>query len=282
MTTNSNKKQKWAFPVGLIVVLLAAIGLATVVVAGVKGIDTVVDKTKRYEEYEKLLTPVVLIDPDNFDDITKAQMSQLMEISIWSLLKNDVAPDSFESNDSGLSIPKAAVEEKFIDLFGKEVTPVHGTIEGYGIDFAYDNTSETYTVPLTGVTPIYTPDVVKVTKTTDTVVLTVACISGNAWEQGENGEMVAPNPDKYIRITLRENEGNLFISAIQNTTAPETATTEFNGNNKIEDVNVLDEVEKTTESTTKAPETTVAEDSTESTTAVENATDKESTTVKEQ
>ena len=282
MTTNSNKKQKWAFPVGLIVVLLAAIGLATVVVAGVKGIDTVVDKTKRYEEYEKLLTPVVLIDPDNFDDITKAQMSQLMEISIWSLLKNDVAPDTFESNESGLSIPKSAVEEEFIDLFGKEVTPVHGTIEGYGIDFAYDNTSETYTVPLTGVTPIYTPDVVKVTKTTDTVVLTVACISGNAWEQGENGEMVAPNPDKYIRITLRENEGNLFISAIQNTTAPETATTEFNGNNKIEDVNVLDEVEKTTESTTKAPETTVAEDSVESTTTGEGATDKESTTVKEQ
>jgi hypothetical protein len=280
--TNSNKKQKWAFPVGLIVVLLAAIGLATVVVAGVKGIDTVVDKTKRYEEYEKLLTPVVLIDPDNFDDITKAQMSQLMEISIWSLLKSDVAPDTFESNESGLSIPKSAVEEEFIDLFGKEVTPVHGTIEGYGIDFAYDNTSETYTVPLTGVTPIYTPDVVKVTKTTDTVVLTVACISGNAWEQGENGEMVAPNPDKYIRITLRENEGNLFISAIQNTTAPETATTEFNGNNKIEDVNVLDEVEKTTESTTKAPETTAAEDSTESTTAGEDATDKESTTVKEQ
>jgi hypothetical protein len=280
--TNSNKKQKWAFPVGLIVVLLAAIGLATVVVAGVKGIDTIVDKTKRYEEYEKLLTPVVLIDPDNFDDITKAQMSQLMEISIWSLLKSDVAPDTFESNESGLSIPKSAVEEEFIDLFGKEVTPVHGTIEGYGIDFAYDNTSETYTVPLTGVTPIYTPDVVKVTKTTDTVVLTVACISGNAWEQGENGEMVAPNPDKYIRITLRENEGNLFISAIQNTTAPETATTEFNGNNKIEDVNVLDEVEKTTESTTKAPETTAAEDSTESTTAGEGATDKESTTVKEQ
>lgn len=271
--SNNNKKQKWAFPVGLIVVLLAAIGLATVVVAGVKGIDMAIDKTKRYEEYEKILTPVVLIDPDSFDDITKADMSQLMEISIWSLLKNDVAPDSFESNDSGLSIPKSAVEKEFIELFGTEVTPVHGTIEGYGIDFAYDNTSETYTVPLTGVTPIYTPDVIKVSKTTDTVVLTVACLSGNAWEQGENGEMVAPTPDKYIRITLRENDENLFISAIQNTTAPETATTAYNGNNKIEDVNVLDDIEKTTESTTKVPET---ESSSEST------SDKESTTAKEE
>ncbi len=275
MSTNSNKKQKWAFPVGLIVVILAAIGFATVVVAGVKGVDIAIDKTKRYEEYEKFLTPVVLIDPDSFDDITKADMSQLMEISIWSLLKNDVAPDSFESNDSGLSIPKLAVEEEFIELFGTEVTPVHGTIEGYGIDFAYDNTSETYTVPLTGVTPIYTPDVVDVSKTTDTVVLTVACLSGNAWEQGENGEMIAPTPDKYIRITLRENEENLFISAIQNTTAPETATTEYNPNNKIEDVNVLDEIEETTESTTKAPETTAKEDSKESTSTKESTTKKE-------
>ena len=198
MSTNSTKKQKWAFPVGLLVVILAAIGLITVVVAGVKGVDIAIDKTKRYEEYEKILTPVVLIDPDSFDDVTKAQMSQLMEISIWSLLKNDNAPDNFESNDNGLAIPKSAVEEEFIEIFGTEVTPVHGTIEGYGIDFVYDIVSETYTVPLTGVTPIYTPDVVDISKTTDTVVLTVACIAGNAWEQGENGEMKAPSPDKYI------------------------------------------------------------------------------------
>ena len=273
--SKKNSKQKWAFPIGLIVVLLAAIGLATVVIAGVKGVDTAIDKTRRYEEYEKILTPVVLIDPDSFDDITKADMSQLMEMSLWSLLKNDVAPDSFESNDSGLSIPKSAVEEEFVELFGTEVTPVHGTIEGYGIDFSYDNTTETYTVPLTGVTPIYTPDVIDVSKTTDTVVLTVACLAGNAWEQNENGEMIAPTPDKYIRITLRENEENLFISAIQNTTAPEVATTIYNGNNKIEDVNVLDEVKETTETTTKAPETT-EEKSTEQTST------KESTTAKEQ
>lgn len=275
--SNKNKKQKWAFPIGLVVVLLAAIGLATVVIAGVKGVDTAIDKTKRYEEYEKILTPVVLIDPDSFDDITKADMSQLMEISIWSLLKSDVAPDSFESNESGLSIPKSAVEEKFVDLFGTEVMPVHGTIEGYGIDFSYDNTTETYTVPLTGVTPIYTPDVVEISKTTDTVVLTVACLAGNAWEQGENGEMVAPAPDKYIRITLRENEENLFISAIQNTTAPEVATTVYNGNNKLEDVNMLDEIESTTETTTAKPETSSTEPSSESTSTTESTTAKEET-----
>lgn len=277
---NKSIKQKFAFPVGLVVVILAIIGLITVIFACVKGIGTAIDRTKNYEEYETYLVPVVLIDPDSFDDITKAEMSQLMEISIWSLLKNDASPDSFESNDSGLSISKAEVEREFIELFGTEVAPVHGTIEGYGIDFSYDNTTETYTVPLTGVTPIYTPDVVDVSKTTDTVVLTVACIAGNAWEQSENGEMTAPAPDKYIRVTLRENDGNLFISAIQNTTAPETATTVYNGSNKLEDVNVLDEAE-TVETTTEAPSsTTEAASTTEA--SSESTTANESTTVSEE
>ncbi len=253
MAKNQNKSgHKLAFPIGLIVVLLAAIGFVTVVVAGVNGIGTAIEKTKRYEEYEKILTPVVLIDPDTFDDITKADMSQLMEISLWSLLKNDVAPDTFESNESGLAIPKAAVEEEFKELFGAEITPAHSTIEGYGIDFVYDNTTEIYTVPLTGVTPIYTPDVVDVSKTTDTVVITVACLSGDAWEQGENGEMIAPTPDKYIKITLRETNDNLFISAIQNTTAPEEATTENKPNDKIEDVDLLSGEEESTEAPTEA------------------------------
>lgn len=218
---------KAAFPVGSLIIILAAIGLVTIVVSAVKGIGTAVENSKHYEEYNTILTPVVLIDPDTFDDITKADMEQLMEISIWSLLKSDIAPDTFENNESGLVVPKTAVEEEFVELFGTEVEPVHQTIEGYGgLEFVYDTKTETYTVPLTGITPIYTPQVVDKTTSSDTVVLTVACLAGDAWEQGENGDMIAPSPDKYIKITLREQNENLYISAIQNTTTPEVATTE--------------------------------------------------------
>ena len=132
-----------------------------------------------------------------------------------------------------------------------------------------DTLFETYTVPLTGVTPIYTPDVVNISKTTDTVVLTVACLSGNAWEQGENGEMIAPTPDKYIRITLRENNENLFISAIQNTTAPEVATTQSRPDGKVEDVDLIGKA-KLTETEPSTEETTSeVESETENTTAQE-------------
>lgn len=231
MAENKQRKHKSthkaAFPVGSLVIILAVIGLVTVIVSAVKGIDTAIEKNKHYEEYNTILTPVVLIDPDTFDDITKADMTQLMEITIWSLLKSDIAPGTFKSNEIGLEVPKTAVEEEFVELFGTEITPVHQTIEGYGgLEFVYDTKTETYTVPLTGITPIYTPQVVDKTTSSDTVVLTVACLAGDAWEQGENGDMIAPTPDKYIKITLREQNDNLYISAIQNTTTPEAITTE--------------------------------------------------------
>lgn len=254
---------KLAFPIGMLVTILAAIGLVTVVFSAVKGIDGAIEKGQKLEEYEKMLTPVVLISPDTFDDVTKADMSQLVEISIWALLKSDISPDTYESTGDGLLIPKEDVEAQFVKLFGTEVTPVHSTIEGYGMDFTFDSAKGTYTVPLTGITPIYTPDVINKTTLPNSIVLTVACIAGDGWEQGESGEMKAPIPDKYLKITLREKDGAYYISAIQNTSTPEIATTEEKTETTTQNLDLLGQAEVVASESS----TTVAESETESTTA---------------
>ena len=39
---------KLAFPIGMLVTILAAIGLVTVVVSAVKGVDGAIDKSKKF------------------------------------------------------------------------------------------------------------------------------------------------------------------------------------------------------------------------------------------
>ena len=215
---------KAAFPVGMLIIVLAIVGIVSIAVTAIKAIDKSIDRREDYSEYNKLLTPVVLIDPDAFDDITKADMNQLVEISIWSILKSDISPDTYPTTENGLEIPKEDVEKAFVKLFGTERQATHATVLGYGYEFTYDEATGKYFIPLTSVTPIYTPKVVEKEETAGTIVLTVACLNASAWEQNENGEMVEPTPDKYIKVTLRAKNGGYYISAIQNTTTPEIAT----------------------------------------------------------
>lgn len=243
-TNNRKAAHKAAFPVGLIIILLAAVGIVTIVVSSVSGINSAVQKHKNFDEYNKLLTPVVLIDPNTFDDITKADMNELIEISVWSLLKSDISPDKYENTENGIIIPKADVEAQFVKLFGTEVAPVHGTAEGYGYAFTYDSKTESYTIPLTGIVPLYTPKVVDKSSSSGTLVLTVACLPGDAWEQGGDGQMKEPQPDKYLKITLRTKDGVQYISAIQATNTPETAETEPASEPPTEDLDLIGKAEQ--------------------------------------
>lgn len=245
---------KGAFPMGSVVIILALIGLATVIVLAVFGIKNIISKSKNYDEYNKLLTPVVLIDPKGFDDITKADMNELLEMSIWAILKSDISPDTYETGAGGIIIPEKDVEASFKKLFGTEVKPVHATVEGYEYEFTYDADAKTYAIPITSIAPIYTPNVVSVKKSADTVVLTVALLSGEAWQQGEDGSMVPPAPDKYIKVTLRVKDGTQAISAIQATTTPETGTTLAPAESSTEDKDLLGQAEVVASDTT-APQT---------------------------
>jgi hypothetical protein len=229
---SSGKKKKkkrahpWAFPLGLAITVLSIIGLITVILAGIGTVNYISYKAKNIDEYNKMLIPVVMNDPDMFDDITKADMNQLLDISIWSILKSGLSPDDYEYVEGNMIIPEDDVTAEYTKLFGTELAPVHATVTGYGYDFVYNSAEKYYVIPLTGIEPTYTPSVTDVDKKSNTVVLTVAYLASDGWAQNSEGEMVAPEPDKFVKITLREKDGNQFISSMQMTSTPEVATTQ--------------------------------------------------------
>ncbi len=213
------KKSQLNLFVGIIVLLFALFGVISLLSLTVGQVKENIDE-KNYEEYssyEQFIAPVIMNDPNTFDDITKADMSQLLSIAIWSILDSDSAPDDYKYTDEGMLLEGKAVAKEFESLFGQEVTPVHMSVDGgEGIEFKYSEDRKCYVIPITGITPIYTPKILDKSERSDKVILTVGYLASTSWQQDSNGNMVEPEPGKTMKITLGKNsDGSFYVRAIQ-------------------------------------------------------------------
>ncbi len=215
---NTKKEKALNIIVGTFVLVFIVIGIVSVILFGagkIKDHRIASDYAKR-QEYEEFIAPVIMNDPNTFDDVTTADSSQLVAIAIWSILEENSDPDKFDYVDDGMLLPQKEVEKKFSFLFGSDVKLNHSTVDGGGIEFKYSEKKKCYVIPITGITPIYTPRVTEIDKKGDSVVLTVGYLAGEDWAQDSKGNIVEPEPAKYVRITLRKNgKDGLYVSALQ-------------------------------------------------------------------
>ncbi len=224
----SKRIGKGSFAAGIIIIIFALAGLAFSVYYAAGFINEKFIK-KDYSQFNEFLIPVAAIDPDTFDDISGADMNDLLNIALWSLVDSDAAPDTYKYDDGYMLIPDSDVETAFTKFFSDEVKPEHKTAEGYGYEFTYDKTNKVYKIPLTAITPIYTPSITEVKQERSSVVITVGMISYGSWETDDNGNMITPGADKYLKITLLERNGDYYISAIQSaSSSPDAVNVQIN------------------------------------------------------
>lgn len=221
MATKKKKKNKLAFPLGVFTIILAIIGLITVVGFSVDTVKNLTDKTALKKEYEQMLKPVVLFDPDPFDDLTQADVSQLLNSAVWSLLMSENGESRYnysEGESFGIVVPQADIETHFIRLFGTEIdiASMHSSIDMSAYDIIYDAALKSYILPITGVETAYTPKVYDIEEQGSSHILSVGYIGNSAWVQVADGEYTAPEPDKYMKITLRErSSGEKYVASIK-------------------------------------------------------------------
>ena len=218
-------QSKLAFPLGLAVIIFAIVGVVFAVGAGIDGVKKLTDNSAKKIEYENMLIPVVMYDPDMFDDVSSAKLDQLTICAVWGIIKDEKNyPGKYVTDDQGnIMIPAEDVEKEFAKLFGTDVTPTHIGVKGNFDEFAFNEQSRCYLVTSAGTVPIYTPKVVEIDKTSNTVVLTVGYLAAEAWAQDSAGNFIQPEPSKYVKVTLRENDNGYYISAMQTTDSPENA-----------------------------------------------------------
>lgn len=222
---NSGRSRKNTV-VGVIVLVLAIVGAVSIISSAVRAISRSFDNSDKLEEYKTFVAPVIMSDPTPFDDVINADQSQLLSISIWSLLSGGLDPDAVEYSGTGMLITKAMVETEFARLFGTDVAPLHQTVDGGdGIQFEYNSKTGKYSIPLTSVDPVFSPMIADVSERGSTIILTVGCLASTDWKQAANGDMVAPEPTKYVKIYLRASGDSYYISSLKDTDPLEAATT---------------------------------------------------------
>ncbi len=214
----TKKRSPLSFIVGIVVIVLAVTGIFSIIGSVTDKIDDSVKQQDalKYEEFEKFVAPIIMYDPDTFDDISLANTQQLISIAIWSILDSNPEPDKYEYTDGGMLMPKKEVEDKFKSLFGADVKWTHETVDGGGIYFTYSESQKAYIIPITGVTPIYTPEILDISERPSTVILTVGYLASTDWAQDSEGNMVSPEPSKIMKITLGKNsDESYFVRAVQ-------------------------------------------------------------------
>lgn len=227
----ARKKNKFAFTVGVIAIILAIIGLITVIRFGINVVNDKKNKAAEKAEYEEFLRPVVMFDPDPFDDLTQADNSQLMYAAVWSLLLDENGADKYSYSTGetvGIVVPQTDLEKAFVKLFGNEidVKNIHSSIDMSTYDITYDSALKSYILPITGVDSAYIPRVKDIAKQGSSRVLTVEYIGSKAWAELKNGEFTQPEADKIMTITLRKGNSGMYVSSIQTTNRNEFATSQ--------------------------------------------------------
>jgi len=223
------RKHRWAFPLGLAIILLAAVGTATLVFFAADAVKNFTGKGELKEEYTKFLTQVVRNDPPYFDDIQDADQTYLLDVAIWAFLADEgLSKKTYkysETDPIGYIVPVTDIAFFYKKLFGSEYEPQYDTVVGQGYTFIYDKAKESYIIPLTGIDPIFIPRVDTIEKQGDSIILTVSCLTADKWKLNKNGEYTPPQANKYLKITLRQPDDGTgyYVSAIQASEPPDIA-----------------------------------------------------------
>ena len=212
----SKKRKILNYAVGTLILLFVVIGVVSTVRFLGSHVQHLALREQQREQFRVMLRPVVMNDPATFDDVSLANPDELLSIAIWSILLQNPDPDRYDFAEGQMLLPKTEVEDSLHTLFGADVAIRHATVDGGGVTFSYAEKKGCYTIPITGITPIYSPRIDDMVVSGERVILTVGYLSGEDFTQNEKGELVAPEPAKQMRITLRRGaENQLFISAIQ-------------------------------------------------------------------
>ena len=212
--------------------LLALIGLFTVLGWIVGLVRSALDDSGLREEYRDRLYGMVMLDPVAFDDVNSVDPGVFKQAAIWGTVyqvqNSGGSLDQYERDpDTGSAlIPALEVDTYISNLLGPDYQVTEGSFSTAEFVYQYDEEKQAYLVPVTSSVAQYTPTVEKITRKDGQRVVTVGYVptaTNNA--TGELSLTAPTEPTKYMDYVFTRGENRQwYLTALRDSDMQVEAT----------------------------------------------------------
>lgn len=219
---------------GAAALLLALIGLFTVLGWVVSALRTALDDSGRRASYADRLYGMVMLDPLTFDDVNDVDPGVFKQAAIWGTVyeiqKNGGSLDQYERDpDTGSAmIPKLEIDTYIANLLGPDYTVTDGSFSTDEFVYQYNEEKQCYLVPVTSSVAQYTPEVEKISTSGGKMYVTVGYIPTTSNSASGELALTAPTePVKYMDYVFTRGENrDWYLTALQESEMQVEATPE--------------------------------------------------------
>lgn len=209
--------------VGSVALLLALIGLFTVLGWIVGLVRSALDDSGLRKAYRDRLYGMVMLDPVAFDDVNSVDPGVFKQAAIWGTVyqvqNSGGSLDQYERDpDTGSAmIPALEVDTYIANLLGPDYKVPEGTFSTEEFVYQYDEEKQAYLVPVTSSVAQYTPTVEKISRRDGKRIVTVGyapTATNNA--TGELSLTAPTEPTKYMDYVFTRGENRQwYLTALR-------------------------------------------------------------------
>ena len=207
MQIKRHKRRRLAAPIGTLFVVLAAIGVITLIVSSIRLTTRVLDNSKEKVTFANIIRPVVMFNPAPFEKASDIDPISLLQYSMWSALMSEKRDAYGYGSSTELVVPASDLDVACARLFGPDVALVHQSFGDYDTTYYYDEPKGVYNVLPSAQLYVYTPEVVNIVRDGEFYNLTVDYIPpGDAWKTTFDGEKKQPVAEKQMIYVMKKSK----------------------------------------------------------------------------
>jgi len=213
-------RSKAAAPVGFLVLVLALVGVVTLIIAGIGAIIRSQDNSELRNELFVLMRPVIRQQTRAFTDVDSAEQDELLLSALWYLTNKEqirmmqertiISKYAADDNERW-KISEEDVLESYRRLFGPDAEIFNRTVGEPGSIFSveYNETEKFFHVPLSVPSTLYETVADTLVKKGDDYILRVCYVSTNKIAIDDDGQFILPKPEEadYVQLFTLQRVG---------------------------------------------------------------------------